>query len=357
MISAGLAFVDAVRAQRWMPRPTAPPPASISVRGAVGGSDSVNAKLKFLGFTSYVASANGDTVTTSATGQNVTGGAGADIIRMGVGLHAVTGGAGADTFSVSAGTVTISDLGAGGVDILVQSGGVVSAALAASWTASNATSVTGGTVSVDVAGFDISLGDAGGSVGWTLTNSKAGAAISGSNNADTISGGTGNDVIAGLGGNDTIAGGRGADMLIGGAGINTFGSGNDIGAVGQGVGPTTTSFGAALRAGDTIAFRNGVDQIADFFSGSKLDVTNAATAPTNLFTTDTTALGNAGQVYVAYGTWDGAQFTIASAFNAQTASSALLVQGDGVTPLNSVSNTGWVVLAGLASALVAADFV
>lgn len=356
VIAAGLAFIDA-GAGATLNASAATSATSFDFgTGVLGGGGSGNAKLMYLGFTSYVASSNGDTVATSATGQNVTGGAGADIIKLGVGLHAVTGGGGGDTFAVEAGTVTISDLGAGGADRLVESGGAVVATLAASWTASSATTVTGGTVSVDVAGFDISLGDAGGSVGWTLTNSKAGAVISGSNRADTISGGVGNDTIAGGAGNDTITGGRGADMLIGGAGVNTFGSGNDIGAVGEGVGPTTTNFGATLRVGDTIAFRNGVDQIADFL-GSKLDVTNAATTPSNLFTTDTTARGNAGQVYVAYGTWDGTQFTIASGFNAQTASSALLVQGDGVTLLNSPTNTGWVVLVGIASPLVAADFV
>ena len=356
VISAGLAFVDAQAGATLDASANSAATSFDFGTGAVSGSDSVNAKLKYLGFTSYVASPNGDTVTTSATSQNVTGGAGADTIKMGAGLHAVTGGGGADTFIVGAATATISDLGAGGVDILVETGGAVSATLAANWTASSATSVTGGTVSVDVAGFQVSLGNAGGSVGWTVTNSKTGTTMSGSPNADTMTGGDGNDIIFADAGNDTITGGRGADILIGGTGINTFGSGNNLGALGQGVAPTATTFGAALRAGDTITFRNGVDQIADFFRG-KLDVTNGATPPTDLFAADTTARGNAGQVYVAYGTWDGTQFRVAAAFNADTASSALLVQGDGATPLNSAANTGWVILTGIASALVAADFV
>lgn len=356
VISAGLAFVDAVAGATLDASANSAATSFDFGTGAVSGSDPVNAKLKYLGFTSYVASANGDTVATSASGQNVTGGAGADIIKMGVGLHAVTGGGGGDTFTVGAGTATISDLGAGGVDILVESGGAVSATLAANWTASSATNVTGGTVNVDVAGFHVSLGDVGGSVGWTLTNSRTGTTMSGSRNADTMTGGTGNDIIVGDAGNDTITGGRGADILIGGTGVNTFGSANNLGMVGQGVGPTATTFGATLRAGDTISFWNGVDQMADFFHG-KLDVTNGATSPTDLFAADTTAIGSAGQVYVAYGTWDGTQFTIAAAFNPDTASSALLVQGDGATPLNSPANTGWVILTGIASALAAADFV
>ena len=85
--------------------------------GAVGGTDTVNSKLEYQGFTSYVASNFGDAVTLTATGQNVTGGNGVDTITGGAGLHTVSGGTGNDVFNVTAGTVTINDLG-NGVDVL-----------------------------------------------------------------------------------------------------------------------------------------------------------------------------------------------------------------------------------------------
>ena len=180
--------------------------------GVVTGADTVNAVLKYTGFTMYVASANGDTVTLTATGQNVTGGAGADTVNAGPGAHTLSGGGGADTFNVnSTGTVTIADLGAGGNDILVVSAGATaSATLAANWTASSATS-NNGTTSVNAAGLTLDVSAAAGAMGWTLTNSGGGAILTGSKNDDTIIGGDLSDILVGGLGKDALNGGAGAD--------------------------------------------------------------------------------------------------------------------------------------------------
>ena len=62
--------------------------------GIVGGTDAVNAVLKYTGFKTYVASSHGDTVTLSASGPNVTGGTGADTLNGRPGAPTVCGRAG-----------------------------------------------------------------------------------------------------------------------------------------------------------------------------------------------------------------------------------------------------------------------
>ena len=58
--------------------------------GVVGGTDAVNATLTYTGFTTYVASSHGDTVTLSAAVQNVTGGAGNDTLILAVASYTGT---------------------------------------------------------------------------------------------------------------------------------------------------------------------------------------------------------------------------------------------------------------------------
>ena len=163
--------------------------------GAVGGTDTVNSKLAYQGFTSYVASNNGDTITLTATGQNATGGTGVDTFNAIGGNHTVSGGASVDTFNVTAGTVTISDLGNGGNDVLVVStGATATTTLAAAWTASAASS-NAGTASAPRLQRQRGGAPTG---GWTLTNNTTtGITMTGSANNDIITGNTGNDTISG----------------------------------------------------------------------------------------------------------------------------------------------------------------
>ncbi len=167
----------------------------------------------------------------NATAVTLTGSANADIITGGEGDDTLTGNGDIDTFDVSAGTDTITDLGAGGTDNLVVSlGAIANATAAANWTASAATS-NNGTANVTAGGNDIDVTLAGGTNGWTLTNAgnAAGVALTGSAIGDSLTGGDGSDVLTGGGGNDTMTGGDAADTFNVDAGTDTV---TDLGAGG-----------------------------------------------------------------------------------------------------------------------------
>ena len=183
--------------------------------------------------------------------------------------------------------------------------------------------------------------------------------LTGNTGNDFLVGGAGNDVLAGAAGNDTFIGGAGADVITGGDGADVFGG--NFGGAGQSVAATVASLASGastgLDAGETLTFGGGVERVTDFSSaqGDKLDVATAATAPTSL-------LGVAGALasgtsYVVYGSFNAGSgvFTAAAAFNASTARDALLVTGDGT--LTAATQTGYVVLTGLAQALVAGDLI
>ena len=181
---------------------------------------------------------------------------------------------------------------------------------------------------------------------------------------DNIRGGFGNDTLFGGDGNDSLQGNGGVDLFTGGAGADKFIGDTSAGVGGLGQISSSQAFTAAnlggnnlLDAGDTLTFGNGLDRVTDFsaIQGDKLDVTASNTAATSLLGVDFTTTGIAGTTYVAYGSFSNGVFTAAAAFNASTANDALLVQGGNGTVLNA--NSGWVVLTGVATAFVAADFV
>jgi hypothetical protein len=97
--------------------------------------------------------------------------------------------------------------------------------------------------------------------------------IAGGGGNDILRGGNGKDTITGDAGNDTITGGTGADNMAGGAGNDTFKE-----AAADSVPRTAENItAAAVVAGETITFGNGVDVINGFVSGAdKLDVGTAA---------------------------------------------------------------------------------
>jgi hypothetical protein len=191
------------------------------------------------------------------------------------GNDTLTGGDGVDTFRVDAGRDTITDLGAGGADIVqvLAAGATARATLVADWTASSPTS-NSGTANVDAAGFNVNLGAIFAGSGWTLTNSSAtGITMTGSALGDTIAGNLGNDTIDGSFGNDTINGGGGADSLTGGDGHDTFVFAS-----------RATTQTAAFLASDTDAAN--VDKILDFTGGG------AAVADVILLGTGANAFGS-----------------------------------------------------------------
>jgi VCBS repeat-containing protein len=176
---------------------------------------------------SLVGSGNADSVTGGSgadtlRGQggadSLSGGGGNDQLFGGAGNDTMTGGAGIDRFTVDAGTDVITDLAAGGVDVvIVSAGATLQATLAADWVATAASS-NAGVANLSTAGFDVNLGAAAGSLGWNVSASTADAVmLTGSRRADVLTGGAGADTLIGGAGNDTLVGGGGADRLMGGA--------------------------------------------------------------------------------------------------------------------------------------------
>ena len=145
--------------------------------------------------------------TNSSGNETLLGGSGADIISGGSGLVTMTGAAGIDTLIVGTGTTTITDLGAGGLADILQTGasGTVNATTTGAWTASASTANNGATVNITTAAAGtIIMTAATGTTGYSITNSAGVLAITGSSFADTIVGGTAGDTLTGGNGNDTI---------------------------------------------------------------------------------------------------------------------------------------------------------
>ena len=189
-----------------------------------------------------------DTLTGGTGIDTLLGGLGDDTLVGGAGDDILTGGAGIDTFTVDAGTDTITDLGAGGSDILnVSATATVNATLSNAWTATSATT-NNGTVNISTNGFAVGLHSVtNGNNGFNITNIGVGAVLTGTIFTDTLTGGNGDDFINGGGGsNNVLTGGAGNDTFTintGTATINDLGNGNDILAVSSGA-----SVNAALYA-------------------------------------------------------------------------------------------------------------
>ncbi len=181
----------------------------------------------------------------NATGVSLTGSANVDTITGGDGDDTLTGGDAADTLNVEAGTDEVTDLGAGGTDVLVVSAGAtVNATAADGWTASTSTS-NDGTATITADGHDLDVSAAGGASGWTLTNAgnATGVSLTGSANADTIIGGEGSDTLTGGDDDDTMTGGGAADTFNVDAGTDEV---TDLGA--GGVDDLIVSAGATVNA-------------------------------------------------------------------------------------------------------------
>ena len=170
--------------------------------GVVGGADTVDGALIYTGITTYVASNNGDTVTLSAAGQNVTGGAGNDtvafaaltptgIIALAGGTNHVTATVGGDlsaaTITATGGTADLT-LGADGTETLNT----------AEYNLFNATGITF-TGSAGPSHDTIAFSNAGtvtaNSNVYNYTLATAGDTITLNNVADNVTGGAGNDTV------------------------------------------------------------------------------------------------------------------------------------------------------------------
>lgn len=203
---------------------------------------------------------------------NITGGAGADILKggsgndimdggggnnsitAGLGSDILTGGSGNDTFTFAAVTgLTSADVvdGSSGTDTVALTGNTAFTAtndfdnvknIETIILANTNTAVTLTTKDILVAASST----------LTLTNAANSGALTFIGSAETdgvfsITGGTGNDSITGGAGNDTLVGGTGNDTLIGGAGNDSITSGAGSDSITGGAGADTIPLGSSAN--------------------------------------------------------------------------------------------------------------
>jgi Ca2+-binding RTX toxin-like protein len=204
--------------------------------------------------------------------ENITGGAGNDIIGGDASANVIQGGDGNDTLKFSegnsTGTTAIGDTLNGGVGIDT-----------ADYTGASGINVTlsggAGQVEVFVGGsvkqYDQLIGIEniiGSGSQNNITGDTAANKITGGGSSDTLAGGDGNDTLDGGAGNDILQGGNNDDSLIGGNGKDTLlgGEGNDILIGGAG--------------SDSLVGGNGIDTADYSASGAAVtvDLTNIVLA-------------------------------------------------------------------------------
>ena len=226
--------------------------------GLVSGLESVNANLNggtdTLSYAGTTAAVSVDLSAGTASGftaianiENVTGGSGDDTLSGAAGVtNVLTGGAGNDTFVVHEAVDQVSELAAGGTD-LVQS-------------FSNVYAITDADVE-------------------NLTFVGIGAFTgTGNGSANIIIGGADVDTLNGAGGNDTLDGGLGNDALAGGAG-------NDIYIANDGDVLTEAANGgtdSVFTASNTFTLATNVENLT--FTGGAVDFTGTGNASNNIIT-------------------------------------------------------------------------
>jgi Ca2+-binding RTX toxin-like protein len=180
-----------------------------------------------------ISGGNGNDFLTGGSGDDsIMGEVGSDSLDGGEGHDTLSGGVGGDVFYVNNGTDQITDLGAGGNDVLrVGLGAAVLATVVSNWVATPSSS-NEGELALTSNGFSVDLSRiAYGSQGFQVTNKGSATSFTGSLFPDSLTGGAGNDILSGgagddlvngSDGNDTISGGEGADDIIGGQGSDNI---------------------------------------------------------------------------------------------------------------------------------------
>ncbi len=249
-----------------------------------------------------------DKITGNDYDNRLVGGGGSDQLIGGAGKNSLTGDgggefgiAGKDAFHV-AGNDTITDLGAGGADILVvEPKGAVVATLADNWTA------TGNTVNFSEAksatilakGHNADLSRASvikGAPGYTISNdgNATPVTLTGSRNVDVVIGGSGDDILSGKSGADEINLAGKKRYVLPPKGGAPAGKGADI-----------------VR--DTLADLEG-DTIVGFAAGDTIDIVGSAIKRDDLAVTGDTAsttLGVGGKSFKLQGNYSAGEFTTA----------------------------------------------
>jgi Ca2+-binding RTX toxin-like protein len=195
--------------------------------------------------------------------ENITGGAGNDIIGGDASANVIQGGDGNDTLKFSKGNIT----GATAIGDTLNGGSGIDTADYTGASGINVTLIGGaGQVEVFVGGlvkqYDQLIGIEniiGSNSQNNITGDTAANKITGGTASDTLAGGDGNDTLDGGAGNDSLQGGNNDDSLDGGAGKDSLfgGEGNDILIGGAG--------------SDSLVGGNGIDT-ADYSSSSAVTV-------------------------------------------------------------------------------------
>lgn len=182
-------------------------------------------------------SAFADTMVGSVEANDLVGGAGNDTISGGDGNDTLSGGAGDDILQGENGDDLLS--GGQGGDLLF--GGLGSNRVTYADATTGVVVDLAAQIAFDGASFDYMelIGNA--------TGSAFADDLSGSNEANDLAGGAGDDVLTGAGGNDTLNGGTGTDVAV-------------LSGVRADYVFATT--GSGYQVTDTIADRDGVDQLA-----------------------------------------------------------------------------------------------
>jgi len=201
--------------------------------GEPGENDNIGADIEQIsagaGNDIIVGSPGRDSLQGNDGNDTVDGAAGDDFVSGGNGNDTLTGGAGDDSLSGDTGADTVQ--GGAGDDTIVSGffddepdvfGGGAGTDLADYSGASDAVNV-----SLDGAANDGVAGE-GDNVGVDMEDIKGTAkadTLTGSTAANELDGGDGNDTLSGLAGADGLTGGRGGDTLDGGAGIDALAGG------------------------------------------------------------------------------------------------------------------------------------
>lgn len=210
----------------------------------------------------------GATISTGTGNDNITGGAGADVINAGDGNNTISGGAGANSINAGTGndTVTVANgnntinVGAGANSVTVGTGNNTITAGAGADTVGLGAGAGNNT---------ITLGDGANTINSATANGNN--TVTGGAGVDTITLGNGNNTISTLGGADVIVVGNGNNNISAGEGGDTITLGTGMNTITLGGGNDTVNLGIPTSGG-------AYSTITDFAIGDILDFDGTFTA-------------------------------------------------------------------------------
>jgi Ca2+-binding RTX toxin-like protein len=230
-----------------------------------------------------------DTVTgtdTTATGDTISGGAGADVITGGLGGDTITGGAGADVFTF---TAVNQSTGTAKDSITDYTSGTDFIAVTIDNSANTSGQTYDATIQTAQAGTSAVQSNMSGSIGQTFFDTTNNTVVVNANadnlvttldyQIDVNAAATAANTIAAGDVRYTITGGSGNDTIVSGGGADTINSGTGTDNVNAGAGVDTINGAATAITGDTINGGTGTDTLNVTGAGA---ITFAAATITNI---------------------------------------------------------------------------